>query len=381
MNKNKDSFWKTFGVLTVGVFLFCFVVFYLMDFVFNGIFADWFVKAFVWQESTPDEALIHSGLRWYRLRDFLMVIFVLLCFGITIAVWLISRYRAKKEVRRHLELLSRQLSAYLEEANPDLSLFSSEFSSIGLLIGQLRERTLEKERLLTQETRQKDDLITYLAHDLKTPLASVIGYLCLLDESPTLPDELREQYIGITLDKAYRLEQLINEFFDITRYNLHTIVVNPGKIHLRSMLLQMADEFFPILEPEGKSILVNAPPDLVLIGDADKLARVFNNILKNAAAYSYENTVIEINVEEKDNQVVLAFTNQGDPIPAHQQDTIFDKFYRLDSSRSARTGGSGLGLAIAREIVRAHGGTITVSSTLEDTTFTVTLPENSQDCS
>ncbi|HIV11694.1 MAG TPA: HAMP domain-containing histidine kinase, partial [Candidatus Pullilachnospira stercoravium] len=339
------------------------------------------VKAFVWQESTPDEALIHSGLRWYRLRDFLMVIFVLLCFGITIAVWLISRYRAKKEVRRHLELLSRQLSAYLEEANPDLSLFSSEFSSIGLLIGQLRERTLEKERLLTQETRQKDDLITYLAHDLKTPLASVIGYLCLLDESPTLPDELREQYIGITLDKAYRLEQLINEFFDITRYNLHTIVVNPGKIHLRSMLLQMADEFFPILEPEGKSILVNAPPDLVLIGDADKLARVFNNILKNAAAYSYENTVIEINVEEKDNQVVLAFTNQGDPIPAHQQDTIFDKFYRLDSSRSARTGGSGLGLAIAREIVRAHGGTITVSSTLEDTTFTVTLPENPQDCS
>ncbi|MFQ6804239.1 MAG: sensor histidine kinase [Lachnospiraceae bacterium] len=102
----------------------------------------------------------------------------------------------------------------------------------------MRERTLEKERLLTQETRQKDDLITYLAHDLKTPLASVIGYLCLLDESPTPPDELREQYIGITLDKAYRLEQLINEFFDITRYNLHTIVVNPGKIHLRSMLLR-----------------------------------------------------------------------------------------------------------------------------------------------
>ena len=72
MNKNKDSFWKTFGALTVGVFRFCFVVFYLMDFVFNGIFADWFVKAFVWQESTPDEALIHSVLRWYRLRNFLM---------------------------------------------------------------------------------------------------------------------------------------------------------------------------------------------------------------------------------------------------------------------------------------------------------------------
>lgn len=110
--------------------------------------------------------------------------------------------------------------------------------------------------------QQKNDLIAYLAHDLKTPLASVIGYLCLLDESPSLPEELREQYIGITLEKSYRLEQLINEFFEITRYNLHAIVVTPGRVHLRTMLLQMADEFYPMLEPEGKQIQVDVPADL-----------------------------------------------------------------------------------------------------------------------
>lgn len=376
MNKNKnDSLLKTFGILATGVFAFCFLVIYLMDNVFNGLFVDWFTNSFVWQESNLADGVINSGLYWYKLRDFLAVMFLLLSLSIVTVIWLVSRYWAKRERQRALELLSGEISAYMEQSSSDLSVFSSEFSAIGLQIGKLRERAMEKERLLEQETRQKDDLITYLAHDLKTPLASVIGYLCLLEESPSLPQTLREQYIGITLEKSYRLEQLINEFFDITRYNLNTIVVNPGKIHLRSMLLQMADEFYPILEPEGKSICVQAPSDLILIGDADKLARVFNNILKNAASYSYENTVIEINVEQQDASVVLSFTNQGDPIPVHQQSTIFEKFYRLDSSRSARTGGSGLGLAIAREIVAAHGGTIRVSSTLEDTTFTVTLPQ------
>ena len=222
--------------------------------------------------------------------------------------------------------------------------------------------------------QQKNDLITYLAHDLKTPLASVIGYLCLLDENPGLPENLKEQYIGITLEKSNRLEQLINEFFEITRYNLHAIVVNPGRVHLKAMLMQMADEFYPILEPENKRITVDAPADLVLIGDADKLARVFNNILKNAAAYSYPDTEIQVQACLIGQDVFVHFTNHGDPIPERQRETIFEKFYRLDSSRSSKTGGSGLGLAIAKDIVTAHHGKIRVESTLEKTTFTVSLP-------
>lgn len=158
-------------------------------------------------------------------------------------------------------------------------------------------------------------------------------------------------------------------------------MVTPGRVHLRTMLLQMADEFYPMLEPEGKQIQVDVPADLEFIGDADKLARVFNNILKNAAAYSYQNTVIRATACEetfpgKNPQVLICFSNQGDPIPAHAKDTIFEKFYRLDGSRSTRTGGSGLGLAIAKDIVEAHHGTISVESTLEETIFTVVLPKN-----
>jgi two-component system sensor histidine kinase VanS len=237
------------------------------------------------------------------------------------------------------------------------------------------KNNLEKQKKAALDAEQrKNDLVVYLAHDIKTPLTSVIGYLSLLDEAPDMPPEQKSKYVGITLEKAYRLEELINEFFEITRFNLQTIVLNKEKINLLFMLQQMADEFYPMLAPQGKQISVNVPDGLTLWGDADKLARVFNNILKNAIAYSDENSVIDISAGQQDKNIVITFMNQGNPIPQAKLDTIFEKFYRLDSARSTNTGGAGLGLAIAQEIVTAHNGTISVESNPENTTFTVKLP-------
>jgi two-component system sensor histidine kinase VanS len=141
------------------------------------------------------------------------------------------------------------------------------------------------------------------------------------------------------------------------------------------MLQQMADEFYPMLTPQGKQVSVNVPDNLTLWGDADKLARVFNNILKNAIAYSYENSVIDIFARQQDKNIIITFTNQGNPIPQGKLETIFEKFFRLDTSRSTNTGGAGLGLAIVKEIVNAHGGDISVQSNIENTVFTVILPQ------
>lgn len=374
MKPEKKSTLKTFLFILIGIIIFCIAVFYLVDNVFNGIFTDWFARKFIWQENY--NGVYYTGLNLGSFRRFAAQVFFFLCLIVALTVWLTARYYGRKRRRETVEELARQLELYLTSEKNDLSIISDEFSSIRTPVSEMRANGLEKERLLEQENRQKNDLITYLAHDLKTPLASVIGYLCLLDESPTLPEDLRRKYIGITLEKSYRLEQLIQEFFEITRYNLHSIVVNPGRIHLETMFLQMADEFFPVLEPMKKSIDVQVPSDLILYGDADKLARVFNNILKNAAAYSYEDSVITVKAKEEKDGVLITFTNYGDPIPEHQQETIFEKFYRLDNSRSSKTGGSGLGLAIAKEIVSAHHGTIRVKSDLESTTFTVYLPQN-----
>ena len=189
-----------------------------------------------------------------------------------------------------------------------------------------------------------------------------------------MPLEQRSKYTGITLEKAYRLEQLINEFFEITRFNLSSIVLNKGKINLAFMLRQMADEFYPMLSPQNKQAVVQAPDDLVLWGDADKLSRVFNNILKNAIAYSYNDSTITISAWARVEEVVIQFANSGDPIPPQQLETIFERFFRLDAARSSSTGGAGLGLAIAQEIVAAHGGTISASSNKDKTMFTVLLP-------
>jgi two-component system sensor histidine kinase VanS len=239
------------------------------------------------------------------------------------------------------------------------------------------EARTEAERataLAETEMQRKSDLITYLAHDLKTPLASVIAYLNLLDESPELAPVERAKYVGIALDKAYRLEQLIGELFEIIRFNLQTITLNEERINLKFMLEQLADEFYPILLPQGKSITVSCEEGLILRGDSDKLARVFNNILKNAAAYSYENTEITVSARQNQGGTEVRFENRGDPIPKQKQEVIFEKFYRLDASRATKTGGAGLGLAIAKEIVEAHDGSISVHSDTAATVFTVSLP-------
>lgn len=374
---NKTGTLKTLGKLLGSVILADIVIFYVVDTLFNGLLADWIEKKFIRSDSVDAPKDIYGNtvwLRWPQLKYFLICSFVLMSFILTLTIWLICRYCIRRRNRLMLEQLAAQLDTYMADSSKDLSVFSEEFNMVCFQLSRLRNSSLEREQLLEQETRQKNDLITYLAHDLKTPLASVIGYLCLLDENPSLPDALREQYIGITLEKSYRLEQLINEFFEITRYNLHSVIVNPGKIHLRPMLLQLADEFYPILEADHKTIEVEAPSDLYLMGDADKLARVFNNILKNAAAYSYEATAIRVRACPVGHRVVVTFTNEGIPIPPHQLETIFEKFYRPDTARSSKTGGSGLGLAIAKEIVKAHHGTISVTSDASATIFTVTLP-------
>jgi len=234
---------------------------------------------------------------------------------------------------------------------------------------------LKRQKQAAQEAEQrKNDLVVHLAHDIRTPLTSVIGYLNLLGEAPDMPAEQRAKYTRITLDKAYRLEQQINEFFEITRYNLQQIKLEKETIDLYYMLAQMTDEFYPILSEKGNTAVLHADENLTVYGDPAKLARVFNNILKNAAAYSYPNTEIVISAEEIEGSIKIDFQNRGKAIPPDKLAAIFEKFYRLDEARASDTGGSGLGLSIAKEIVALHDGTIAAQSKDNTITFTVSLP-------
>ncbi|MCM1363686.1 MAG: HAMP domain-containing histidine kinase [Faecalibacterium sp.] len=267
----------------------------------------------------------------------------------------------------------RSLSAILTD-DVEVKKFSKNFSDVEIAIKDIKMDVFRNQQIAAQSESRKNDLVMYLAHDLKTPLTSVIGYLSLLDECPELPLEQRAKYIGITLEKAYRLEQLINEFFEITRFNLQQITLQRNRIDLGMMLSQIADEFYPMFKDKNLDFDIDIPQKIVMFADSDKIARVFDNLLKNAVNYCYPNTTIRIGARIINTRVVIKFRNLCDEIPQEKLDRLFDKFFRLDSSRTTSTGGSGLGLAIAKHIVDLHGGTIKAKSTTEHTDFTVVLP-------
>ncbi len=311
----------------------------------NGVFKDWFYSRFIRESRAADGTVYWEFSNWEDLKSFIVTVVITALVVVGTIIVLIMNYtnsRKSQEMKNTIEAM--------------------------------RLKAQRHEQLLKMEVQQKNDLITYLAHDMRTPLASIIGYLSLLHEVPEMPPEQKAKYVGITLEKAYRLEQLIEEFFEVTRFNLQTIVLNKQKLDLKLLLQQMADEFYPLVEPAGKRISVDTPETLTYTGDGDKLARVFNNIIKNAVSYSFDDTEIKIQAWEEKGEAVVKVTSYGEMIPEHQQKQIFEKFFRLDASRSTQTGGAGLGLAIAKEIVDAHGGEISVSSSEEETVFTVRLP-------
>jgi two-component system sensor histidine kinase VanS len=218
-------------------------------------------------------------------------------------------------------VLSRSLilrfSAYFNEINEGVDalitgegreiLLSPELDFMEQKLGSL-QRTLEIRAYEAQQADQrKNDLVMYLAHDIKTPLTSVIGYLSLLDEAPDMPPEQKAKYVNITLDKANRLEKLVDEFFEITRYSFHAAPLAKEDIDLYYMLAQMIDEFYPLLAAKGKQAVLHVPEDMTVYGDPDMLARVFNNVLKNAAAYSPDQSVIEITASITDVAASVAF--------------------------------------------------------------------------
>ena len=242
-------------------------------------------------------------------------------------------------------------------------------------LNRVREEALKNEQALQEAELKKNDLLMYLAHDLKTPLTSIIGYLSLLVEAgDSLPVELRAKYAGVALDKAEHLDNLVNEFFDVTRLTLTTMTLNKSECNLSLLLHQLMSESLPLLAIDGMTWEPDIEENVQISCDGEKLQRVLDNLTRNACSYSYPNTPILLTLRADAEHAVIQMTNRGPTIPKGKLDHLFDQFYRLDSARSTATGGVGLGLAIAKEIIELHDGSITVESKDETICFTVTLP-------
>lgn len=247
-----------------------------------------------------------------------------------------------------------------------------ELQPISAELAALRTRLASQEEEVRRSEQRRQELTAFLAHDLKTPLTSVLGYLELLRDEPGLTEEQRAKYTGIALDKAKRLEELVGEFFDINTMELRLEHHDP--IQISFLLEQLADEFYPLFAAKELRCTPDIRPHLVVAGEGDKLARVFDNVLRNAVSYSAPGGPVELIARQEGENAVVTVTNEGLEIPEKELTNIFEKFYRLDAARSTRTGGAGLGLAIAKEIVELHGGSIHAESTGRRTAFVITLP-------
>lgn len=271
-----------------------------------------------------------------------------------------------EEIIESTELIYNSQDEYIE--------LSKELGEVEHRLNQLRTNLKENQRIAKEAEQRKNDLLVYLAHDLKTPLTSVIGYLNLLRDEKEISKSLREKYIGISLEKAERLENLINEFFDITRFKLSTLTLELSKVNLTRMLQQMIFEFEPILSTKNLKINLTTESDIEVKLDVDKMERVFDNLLKNAINYSFPEETIDVKVYRLEDSIEINFINRGNIIPEEKLERIFEQFYRLDSSRGTYSGGSGLGLAITEEIVELHGGTIEAKSYNDIIEFNLRIP-------
>jgi two-component system sensor histidine kinase VanS len=339
----------------------------LIDGVLEAPFANAFIGAYMrvmaadWQEAA----------RAYRhiFRANKTVILFMGLFLLTALVSYLSLTRLTKyfrEVSRGIDKLAAESSEAIT-LSPEMDFMERKINAVN---AALRGRAKE----LRENENRKSELVMYLAHDIRTPMTSVIGYLSLLDENPDMPEKARIKYLRVALEKANRLEGLIEEFFEITRYRPESIAPDMRDIDLPFMLSQIKDELYPQSVLAGKTIAIRADENLTVRGHADALARVFINLLKNAVAYSEENSEITVSAFRENGRALITFKNRGNRIPESELGRIFEKFHRLDGARGSDTGGAGLGLAIAKEIAVLHGGAVSAANTDEGVLFTVSLP-------
>ena len=249
-----------------------------------------------------------------------------------------------------------------------------EFSSMAANLNHMAadiKKLMEKER---ESERTKNELITNVAHDLRTPLTSIIGYLELLAGNQQVPADMQHKYIEIAYGKSRRLQKLIEDLFGFTKLNCGKIAMHVGQIDIVKLLGQLVEEAYPNFVEKGLSYdLQSNVPAKIINADGNLLARLFDNLIGNAIKYGADGKRVLVKIHAEGETVTVSVTNYGHVIPTDELPLIFNKFYRVEQSRSSSTGGTGLGLAIAKEIVDMHGGTISVASDLNGTVFTVKL--------
>lgn len=356
------------GFITAGIIILlyysAFQIFQILVNTFPRFFADFWIFGDLIIEM-KDQSLL-------EVNPFVYIFLILL--AIIAIVWrLIRRYR-NYEIRHIIAELNYIAEGHFGHRIPsssdrDLQEF---INSIHVLVDSTVE-AMEEERRIEQT---KDELITNVSHDIRTPLTSIIGYLELVAENRYSSIEQAENYVKIAYKKAQQMRVLVDDLFEYTSVHQADAPLNIIRFDMVQLLEQLAIDFQIQAEEKGMTIKIDHMSDkLMMNGDSEKLVRVFSNLLTNALRYGIGGTKIKIEIDKvESDKVQIMVKNNGQKIREEAMGQLFERFYRAEASRTQDMENTGLGLAIAKSIVELHSGTISAHTSDNWTVFTVQLP-------
>lgn len=289
-------------------------------------------------------------------------------------------------------LLTQKFAAYLEQIVVGITRISGgnfntkieiknedEFTLIASKLNQMADDIKQLIENNKKNENTKNELITSVAHDLRTPLTSIIGYLELVSDESKLTGDMKQKYIEIAFNKSKRLEKLIEDLFAYTKFSFGEVTMEQTEIDMVKFINQLVDEFYPSFQESGLEYAFNTNlQSVIVVADGNLLARAFANLISNAIKYGKDGKSVNLKLVKDNSKVIVTVTNYGRLIPEKDIDNIFDRFYRVESSRSSETGGTGLGLAIAKSIIQMHDGIIQARSDFDGTVFEVILDEKKE---
>jgi signal transduction histidine kinase len=332
-----------------------------------------FMSVIIVERMTRNDHSSRSFLRGIADLFGQMPVIILACFVLFIVYMIALNWRRFS----YYDKLSRSV-AYISKGNFDHTVPVKQNNEVTLLAENMNLLVLELKRSLDEERKTeqtKNELITNVSHDLRTPLTSILGYLGLVEHDRYRDEVEMRHYVQIAYSKAERLNVLIHDLFEYTRLRHDVIPLNKKNFNLVEMMNQLLVHYRLTLESaKMKGNLITNVNELTIEGDPDKLVRVFENLLSNAISYGNAGEKVDIYLNKQNESAIIEIVNYGDAIPAADLPNLFDRFYRVDKSRSENNGGTGLGLAIAKGLVEKHNGTISVTSDGDSTNFRIRLP-------
>lgn len=306
-----------------------------------------------------------------------LVSFMLVTVIATICFFIIYFLLFIKRIVKDMTYISDRIID-IADGKSDEKIIIERQDEIGEIAGRINEMTEQINQLITSERdalQSNKDLIACVAHDLRTPITSVKGYLDLALDTKHYDLEQRQKYVRIAQTKANRLEYLIHDLFNYTKLTSGEIILHRSKIDLVQLVEQMVEEFYPLFQEEELECTTKYNISYLEMNmDGELIARAVQNLLSNAIKYGKDGKHVYVELECLEQEVQIRVTNYGLVIPEESIKHLFDKFYRVERSRNVKTGGTGLGLNIAQEIVHLHGGRIQVTSGASGTCFTIALP-------